>query len=165
MKPGDLTKELAAALFKERVLPRVRVAKSGCWLLPSRGYGTVKVGRLDLQIIAAAVLSLAATSADADRVRASFYTDEFLADGKKYDASLLAAAHRDLPLGTVITVKHPASRRSAVLVINDRGPAKWTKRDLDFTTAAAKALRFPGSGYVVWEYWPPIPKVRPGDAK
>jgi rare lipoprotein A len=51
----------------------------------------------------------------------------------------LTAAHRTLPFGTRLRVTDPASGRSVIVVINDRGPF-GRGRVLDLSIAAAKAL-------------------------
>src|SRR5512143_1072427 len=68
------------------------------------------------------------------------------------------AAHKTLPLGTILTVSF--RHRSVVLTINDRGPFV-RKRELDLSKGAAKALKFPGLGKVKVESWPPLPKPDP----
>ncbi len=51
----------------------------------------------------------------------------------------LTAAHRTLPLGTVVRVTNPANGKMVKVRINDRGP--YIKgRVLDLSAAAAKAL-------------------------
>ena len=94
-------------------------------------------------------------------MKASTYDeDEFVATGARYDPNGVTAAHRTLPFGTKLTVRYGHS--TVVLTINDRGPAPWTGRDIDLSAGAARALRFPGTGKVVVESWPPLPKPRPG---
>lgn len=62
------------------------------------------------------------------------------ASGATYDPSKLTAAHRTLPFGTRLRVTDPRSKRSVVVVVNDRGP--FTKgRVIDLSLAAAKELR------------------------
>lgn len=64
------------------------------------------------------------------------------ASGEVFDKEALTAAHRTLPFGTVLLVGiHPRWIR---VRINDRGPAKWTGRDLDLSEAAARALGIRG---------------------
>jgi len=46
------------------------------------------------------------------------------------------AAHRTLPFGTHLRVCY---RACVIVVINDRGPAKWTGRALDLSEGAARA--------------------------
>ena len=51
----------------------------------------------------------------------------------------LSAAHRELPLGTVIRVTHLKNGKSIIIPVNDRGP--FIKgRILDLSLGAAKKL-------------------------
>lgn len=79
---------------------------------------------------------------------AAYYSTDYsgrTAGGQKYDPNKFTAAHRTLPFGTRLRVTDPRSRRSVVVVVNDRGP--FTKgRVLDLSLAAAKALRMTGRG-------------------
>ena len=79
---------------------------------------------------------------------AAFYSTDYsgrTACGDRYDPNKFTAAHRSLPFGTRLRVTDPKSRRSVVVVVNDRGP--FTKgRVLDLSLAAAKALRMTGRG-------------------
>ena len=57
----------------------------------------------------------------------------------------MTAAHRTLPLGTVIRVTNPANSKTVKVRINDRGP--YIKgRVLDLSAAAAKALGISRNG-------------------
>lgn len=60
----------------------------------------------------------------------------------------LTAAHRTLPFGTRLRVTDPASGRSVIVVINDRGPF-GRGRILDLSTEAAKALRMTTRGVIL----------------
>ena len=51
----------------------------------------------------------------------------------------LTAAHRELPLGTVVRVTHLGNGRHVVVKINDRGPFV-EGRILDLSLGAAKKL-------------------------
>lgn len=75
------------------------------------------------------------------KVVASHYGKESgnrTANGEHFDGSSLTAAHRSLAFGTKLRVTYRG--KSVVVRINDRGPAKWTKRDLDLSTEAARRL-------------------------
>jgi|SRR5690242_11513387 rare lipoprotein A len=63
------------------------------------------------------------------------------ASGEPFDPSALTAAHRTLPLGTVVRVVNLSNRRSVEVRINDRGPAD-TSRIIDLSKRAAEALDF-----------------------
>ena len=79
---------------------------------------------------------------------AAYYSTDYsgrTARGDRYDAAKFTAAHRSLPFGTRLRVTDPRSKRSVVVVVNDRGP--FTKgRVLDLSLAAAKALHMTGRG-------------------
>ena len=71
---------------------------------------------------------------------ASFYDDTETANGEKFNACELTAAHRTLPFGTHLRVTDPKTKRSVTVTVNDRGP--FSKgRVLDLSLAAAKSLR------------------------
>jgi rare lipoprotein A len=60
----------------------------------------------------------------------------------------LTAAHRTLPFGTRIRVTDPASGRSVIVVINDRGPF-GKGRVLDLSVGAAKVLGMIDRGVIL----------------
>src|SRR5262249_57504991 len=67
------------------------------------------------------------------------------ASGEIYDGQHMTAAHRTLPLGTVVDVENLDNGRRARVRINDRGP--FVKgRILDLSRAAAKDLGVIGPG-------------------
>ncbi|MBI3704651.1 MAG: septal ring lytic transglycosylase RlpA family protein [Rhizobiales bacterium] len=69
------------------------------------------------------------------------------ASGERYDPTKFTAAHKTLPFGTRLRITDPRSKRSVVVVINDRGP--FTKgRAIDLSLAAAKALRMTQRGLI-----------------
>ena len=65
--------------------------------------------------------------------------------GELFDKNLLTAAHPWLPLGSLVRVTNLANFRSALLRINDRGPA-FGSRVIDVSWAAARQLHFVGEG-------------------
>src|SRR5581483_4378195 len=66
------------------------------------------------------------------------YNKRRSSDGKIYNMNAMTAAHRTLPLGTVVRVTNTMTGRSAVVRITDRGP--FVKgRIVDLSLAAAKA--------------------------
>ena len=79
---------------------------------------------------------------------AAYYSTDYsgrTARGDQYDPKKFTAAHRSLPFGTRLRVTDPKSKRSVVVVVNDRGP--FSKgRVLDLSLAAAKALHMTGRG-------------------
>lgn len=85
---------------------------------------------------------------------ASYYGTESgtrTANGERFTGNDMTAAHRSLPFGTRLRVTYQG--RTVVVRVNDRGPAKWTHRDLDLSKAAARALGMiqAGTGRVCWE--------------
>jgi peptidoglycan lytic transglycosylase len=84
-----------------------------------------------------------------ERGMASWYGPGFhgrkTANGETYDMHQLTAAHRTLPLGSVVQVRSLTSGRTVTVRVNDRGPfAK--NRILDLSQAGAQALSMIGSG-------------------
>lgn len=81
--------------------------------------------------------------------RASWYGRGFhgrrTANGERFDMHALTAAHRTLPLGSYVRVTNPATSRSVVVRINDRGPYA-RGRVIDLSMAAANALDMRHSG-------------------
>lgn len=75
----------------------------------------------------------------------SFYggTDNFqgkpTASGEVFDPTDLTAAHKTLPIGTVLKLVNPKNNRSCLARINDRGPYV-SGRDLDVSKQVAFEL-------------------------
>ena len=67
------------------------------------------------------------------------------ANGEVFDEYGLTAAHRDLPLNTVVRVTNLDNGKSLIIRINDRGPY-IDGRMLDCSMAAAKKLGFYHNG-------------------
>lgn len=67
------------------------------------------------------------------------YNNRRGANGKIYDQNDVSAAHRTLPLGSLIRVTDLANGRSAMMRVTDRGPFV-PGRILDLSLGAAKAL-------------------------
>ena len=67
------------------------------------------------------------------------------ASGEIYDSSLLTAAHRDLPLGTVVEVTNVETGASVRVRVNDRGPFVHG-RVIDLSQAAARKIGVIGPG-------------------
>jgi rare lipoprotein A len=67
------------------------------------------------------------------------------ASGEVFDMYGLSAAHRTLPLGTVVNVTNLDNFKSITVRINDRGPF-LKSRFLDLSYGAAKALGFVAQG-------------------
>jgi rare lipoprotein A len=76
------------------------------------------------------------------RWTASFYDERAgspTASGEPFDPAGLTAAHRTLAFGTLLRVTSPATGRTVVVRINDRGPFV-AGRELDLSAAAARAI-------------------------
>jgi rare lipoprotein A len=65
------------------------------------------------------------------------YHNHMAANGEIFDQNAMTAAHRTLPLGTVVVVTNLATKQSATVRINDRGPFVHG-RVIDLSMAAAK---------------------------
>ena len=80
---------------------------------------------------------------------ASWYGGKFqgrlTANGEVFDTSLLTAAHKTLPFGTIVEVTHLGNGRTVEVRINDRGPFV-EGRVIDLSRAAADALDMAGEG-------------------
>lgn len=125
------------------------------------GYGSMPVTRVAVPVVVAAALP-ATTEAFAatpqpeppailigEAVEASYYADEFAgkptASGEVFDPELLTAAHRTLPLGSLVEVTEAASGRSVIVRVNDRGPFHG-ERVIDLSRAAAERIGLLASG-------------------
>lgn len=80
---------------------------------------------------------------------ASWYGSDFhnrrTANGEKYDMNTLTAAHRTLPLPSIVKVTNLENGRSLVLRVNDRGPyAK--NRIIDISKRGAQLLGYQAQG-------------------
>jgi len=71
------------------------------------------------------------------------YRGEKTANGEWANPRRLTAAHKTLPLGTIVKVTNKKNGRTAMVRINDRGPYV-RGRIIDLTPAAAKELGFSG---------------------
>ncbi len=86
---------------------------------------------------------------DTVRGMASWYGKDFhgkrTANGEIYDMYGISAAHKELPLGTVVDVTHLDNGRKVRVRINDRGPF-IRGRILDLSYGAAQKLNMVGEG-------------------
>jgi rare lipoprotein A len=84
--------------------------------------------------------------------KASWYGKRFhgkpTASGERYDMYDLTAAHRRLPLGTLVRVTNLKNGDAVVVRINDRGPV-YRSRIIDLSYEAAKILHLRADG-VQW---------------
>jgi rare lipoprotein A len=82
---------------------------------------------------------------------ASWYGDPFngrpTASGEIFDMHKLTAAHRTLPLGTVVRVENLSNHQTVDVKINDRGPFV-AGRIIDLAFAAAQQISIPGTATV-----------------
>ena len=63
------------------------------------------------------------------------------ASGERFSRQQLTAAHRSLPLGTMVKVTNLRTKQHVVVKINDRGPYGGGKRRIiDLSEAAAKRI-------------------------
>jgi len=80
---------------------------------------------------------------------ASWYGPDFhgkrTSSGETYDMHGLTAAHKTLPLGTLVRVRHLQNQRTVELRINDRGPFVGN-RVIDLSYEAARQLGVVGPG-------------------
>ena len=80
---------------------------------------------------------------------ASYYAAKFenrkTADGERFKSDGFTAAHRTLPLGTMVRVTNLENHRSVIVRVNDRGPFA-RKRIIDLSPAAARALGIRNQG-------------------
>ncbi|MCZ4224874.1 septal ring lytic transglycosylase RlpA family protein [Pedobacter rhodius] len=76
-------------------------------------------------------------------VLATYYHRKFegrrTTSGAKYRAKKLTAAHRTLPIGTMVTVTNPDNGKSVIVKVNDRGPYS-KKLAIDLSERAAKQI-------------------------
>jgi peptidoglycan lytic transglycosylase len=83
---------------------------------------------------------------------ASYYADSLAgratANGEAYDPSYFTAAHRTLPLGTILRVTRLGTGDWVLVRVNDRGPYASAERILDLSKAAARRLGMLRAGVV-----------------
>jgi rare lipoprotein A (peptidoglycan hydrolase) len=88
------------------------------------------------------------------RFVASWYGEQFqgreTASGEIFDLNKLTAAHKTLPLGTIVKLTVIATGKSVIVRINDRGPF-ITGRDFDLSEEAATVLGFHEQGLAAVE--------------
>jgi rare lipoprotein A len=92
-----------------------------------------------------------APKGDAQVVRASWYgggerLSAHTANGEVFRPMELTAAHRTLPFGTMLRVTAPATGLTAIVRVNDRGPAASTGYGIDLSRGAATALGIVNKG-------------------
>ena len=75
------------------------------------------------------------------------------ASGTAFDRQRLTAAHRTLPLGSVIEVTNRRNGRKVIVTVTDRGPLR-KDRIIDLSPAAAAVLGFRHKGLTKVEIRP-----------
>jgi rare lipoprotein A (peptidoglycan hydrolase) len=83
-------------------------------------------------------------------VASMYWEDKLVSTGKSFNPIGWHAAHKTLPIGTLIRVSNPKNHRSINVTINDRGPYT-PDRDLDLSLGAGALLGFKGLGTVYME--------------
>ncbi|MBU0517688.1 septal ring lytic transglycosylase RlpA family protein [bacterium] len=80
---------------------------------------------------------------------ASYYAHKFhgraTASGEIFDMYGISAAHKSLPLGTIVKVTNLDNGKTVTLPINDRGPFV-KKRIIDLSYGAAQVINMIGPG-------------------
>ena len=94
-------------------------------------------------------------------VASMYWEDKLVSTGKSFNPIGWHAAHKTLPIGTLIRVSNPKNHRSVNVTINDRGPFV-ANRDLDLSLGAGTLLGLQGLGTVYMEVLsiPPIKNAR-----
>lgn len=70
---------------------------------------------------------------------ASVYHDRITANGEHMNPNAMTAAHKSLPMGSMVTVRNHRNGRATTVRINDRGPYV-TGRVIDLSPGAARVL-------------------------
>jgi len=105
---------------------------------------------------------------DRQQGKASYYADALVgrktASGEVYRHQLHTAAHRTLPLGSVVRVKRSDGKATTYVRINDRGPFGSKGRIIDLSQSAAADLQMLRAGVLPVELevlFAPEKKKRP----
>jgi len=92
---------------------------------------------------------LSASFSDTEKGSASYYNSSFngrrTASGEVFNNNLFTAAHKTLPLGTMVKVSNVKNDSTVILKVNDR-LSKNSSHIIDVTLAAAKKLNFVRNG-------------------
>ncbi|NLJ37965.1 MAG: septal ring lytic transglycosylase RlpA family protein [Candidatus Atribacteria bacterium] len=80
---------------------------------------------------------------------ASWYGPRFIgkttACEETFNPYAFTAAHRTLPIGSILLVSNPENGKKVVVRVNDRGP-RSKNREIDLSLAAAKAIGIQQAG-------------------
>jgi rare lipoprotein A len=102
-----------------------------------------------LSSLALGALAPAAVEAKSSCGIASYYGPGFhgrtTANGERFNAYGLSAAHRSLPFGTMVKVTNQSNGKSVVLKINDDGP-HYGNRIIDLSEGAFARIASTGQG-------------------
>ena len=116
--------------------------------LPSGNGGYVKTGN-PYQIAGRWYYPLASADGYNETGTASWYGTKFhgkkTANGERYDMHAMSAAHKTLPMPTMVRVTNLNNGRSVVVRVNHRGPFVKS-RVIDLSYAAARALGYDNEG-------------------
>ena len=82
-------------------------------------------------------------------VASMYWEDKLVSTGKSFNPIGWHAAHKTLPIGTLIRVSNPKNHRSINVTINDRGPFV-PNRDLDLSLGAGTLLGLRDSARCIW---------------
>ncbi len=74
---------------------------------------------------------------------ASVYHDPITANGEHMNPNAMTAAHKSLPMGSIVTVHNKRNGRTVTVRINDRGPYV-TGRVIDLSPGAARVIGMDG---------------------
>ena len=74
---------------------------------------------------------------------ASVYHDPITANGEHMNPNAMTAAHKSLPMGSIVTVHNKSNGRAVTVRINDRGPYV-TGRVIDLSPGAARVIGMNG---------------------
>jgi len=74
---------------------------------------------------------------------ASVYHDRITANGEHMNPNAMTAAHKSLPIGSMVTVHNKRNGRAVTVRINDRGPYV-TGRVIDLSPGAARVIGMDG---------------------
>jgi len=126
---GCTSGELATSLFKEQYKPQYKVGNP--YVVDGKLYYPTEVANY------------------VEEGQASWYGPGFhgrmTANGEQFDTGDMTAAHRTLPLPSVVRVTNLDNGKTVFVRVNDRGPFK-RNRIIDVSKSAAKALDFHGAG-------------------
>ncbi len=137
---GAPARPVSPGAIRSQQATEPQAARLRCWIL----------------LGAVALLSACATNrfekprvGAAQRGIASWYGEPFhgraTASGEIYDMHQLTAAHKELPLGTVVKVRNLENGKTVTVRVNDRGP--FVKgRIIDLSLGAAKQISMVGPG-------------------